>query len=115
MKINDPVTFTTYTDSKCGWVSKVSASGKTVEVEFGEQQLLNGPNSGEPDALTVHPGGYCCHVEGVQRWAVNRTANPTRHKFSLRKNGAWKIAGHSTNSPGCSLSTGHHPYYDFNF
>ena len=115
MKINDPVTYIVYTDADAGWVSKVSASGKTIEVEFAEQTLLNGPNSGEPDALHFSPGGFVGHVSGNQRWKIERASNPKKLKFTLRKNGVWKIAGHSTKSPGCVLFRGHNPYYDFNF
>lgn len=115
MNINDPVTYTTYTDGDAGWVSRVSPNGKTIEVEFAHQTLINGANSGEPDALTFSPGGFCGHVHGTQRWSIQRADAPVKRKFTLRKNGQWKIAGHPTNSPGCVLSRGHHPYYDFNF
>ena len=115
MKINDPVTYTVYSDSDAGWVSKVSPNGKTVEVEFAKQTLLNKPNSGEPDALRFSPGGFCGHTSGEQRWKIERAEKPSKTKFTLRKNGAWKRAGHPTKSPGCSLGPGHSPYYDFNF
>jgi hypothetical protein len=115
MQINDPVTYVIYTDADAGWVSKVSPNGKTIEVELGVQTLLNGPNSGEPDALKVFPGGFCGHVEGVQRWKVERAEKPNTLKFTLRKNGQWKIVGHGTKSPGCVLIKGHNPHYDYNF
>lgn len=115
MNINDPVTYTSYTDSHAGWVTKVSPNGKTVEVELAEATLLNGPNSGEPDALTFSPGGFCGHVSGTQRWKIERATNPARLKFTLRKNNMWKIAKHGTKSPGCVLHKGHSHYYDFNF
>jgi len=115
MQINDPVTYIIHTDADAGWVSKVSPNGKTIEVEFGNQTLLNGPNSGEPDALKVYPGGFCGHVDGIQRWKVERAEKPNALKFTLRKNGQWKIAKHPTTSPGCVLIKGHSPYYDFNF
>ena len=115
LQVGDEVTYTIYTDSDCGWVSKVSPNGKTVLVEFANQILLNGPRSGEPDALSFSPGGFCGHVEGTQRWKISRIANPNVQKFTLRKNGQWKIAGHATKSPGCVLNKGHYPHYDFNF
>ena len=115
MKVNDEVTYVLYTDADAGWVSKVSPDGKTIEVEFGKQTLLNGANSGEPDALHFSPGGFMGHVSGVQRWKVERAENPVTRKFTLRKSGQWKIAKHPTNSPGCVLVSGHSPYYDFNF
>jgi hypothetical protein len=115
MKINDPVTYTLYTDAEAGWVSKVSPNGKTIEVEFAKQTLINGAASGEPDALQFSPGGFVGHTSGKQRWNIERSENPHKSKFTLRKNGQWKIAGHATTSPGCILSPGHHPYYDYNF
>ena len=115
MQINDPVTYIVYTDADTGWVSKVSPNGKTIEVEFAKQTLLNGANSGEPDALKFSPGGFCGHVHGDQRWKIERAENPSVMKFTLRKNGQWKIAKHPTKSPGCVLVKGHRPYYDFNF
>lgn len=64
MKLNDPVTFTIHTDSKAGWVTYVSPNGKTVEVEYAHQTLLNGPNSGEPDALQFTAGAsWDIHLE----------------------------------------------------
>ena len=115
MNINDPVTHTIYTDADAGWVSKVSPNGKTIEVEFAKQTLLNHANSGLPDALVFSPGGFVGHVSGDQRWRIERTENPRKSKFTLRKNGQWKLAGIPTTSPGGSLNPGHHPYYDFNF
>lgn len=115
MNINDPVTYTTYTDGAAGWVSKVSPNGKTIEVEFAKATLLNGPNSGEPDALQFSPGGFCGHMYGTQRWKLERVSNAMVRKFTLRQNGVWKVAGHGTRSPGCALSKGHHHYYDYNF
>ena len=115
LQVGDPVTYTIYTDSDCGWVSEVSPNGKTVIVEFAHQELLNGANSGEPDALHCSPGGFCGHTSGTQRWKIERVAQPRKSKFTLRKSGQWKIAGHGPNSPGCILRKGHSPYYDFNF
>jgi hypothetical protein len=115
MKVGDPVTYTIYTDADAGWVSKVSASGKTIEVEFAKQTLLNGANSGEPDALHFEPGGFSGTFSGAQRWKLEKDTEPKTAKFTLRKNGQWKIAGFRTKSPGCILRPGHNPHYDFNF
>lgn len=115
MNLNDPVTYTIYSDSTAGWVSKVSPNGKTIEVEFATQTLLNGANSGEPDALQFSPGGFCGHVSGEQRWRIERDLHPIKEKFTLRNNEQWKVAGHPTKSPGCVLREGHHPWYDYNF
>jgi len=111
MNINDPVTYTVYT----GWVSKVSKSGKTIEVEFAKATLLNGPNSGHPQALRFSQGGFVGHTSGQQIWQLERSPNPSKLKFTKRVNGQWKVAGVATNSPGCVLRPGHRHYYDFNF
>lgn len=115
MKVNDPVTYTIHSDSKAGWVNKVSPGGKTVEVEFAKQTLANGANSGEPDALQFSAGGFLGHTSGTQRWLIERDEFPIKEKFTLRKNRQWKIAGHPTKSPGCVLKEGHSPHYNFNF
>ncbi len=118
LAIGEGGTHTTYTDANAGYVEAISPNGKTAMVRMAKQTLLNGCNSGEPDALVRHPGGFAGHVEGTQRWAVE--ANPDGHleKFTLRKSGAfwiWKLAGSATREPGNSLTKGHHPQYDFNF
>jgi len=115
MKLNDPVTYTIFSDSTAGWVSKVSPNGKTIEVELAKQTLINGVNSGEPDALQFSSGGFVGHTSGTQRWKIERDEFPVNYKFTLRKNGQWKIINHPTTSPGCVLREGHSPYYDFNF
>ena len=115
LNVGDPVTYTIYTDSECGWVDEVSRNGKTVVVEFAKQTLLNGVNSKEPDALHFSPGGFVGHTSGQQRWKIERAASPRKLKFTLRKSGQWKIVGHGTKSPGCVLNKGHYPHYDFNF
>ena len=115
LQVGDPVTYTVYTDRDCGWVSEVSPNGKTVLVEFADQTLLNGANSGEPDGLEFSPGGFCGHTSGEQRWEIKRAKNPKVMKFTLRNTGYWKHATHPSKSPGCILTPGHHPHYDFNF
>ena len=60
--------------SLCGWsdvhaytVVGVSASGKSFEIQRDKATLLNGVNSGEPDALRFQAGGFCGHTSGRQR------------------------------------------------
>lgn len=144
LKVGDPVTHTIHTDSRAHDVVKVSKNGRTVWARECNQKLLNGANSGEPDALTFTPGGFSGHTDGVQRWEV--TPNPEGHvaKFTarpiqrreyvrdeatglLKRDAAgrfvetlvtewrWKLAGHPTTCPGNTLTRGHRPHYDFNF
>lgn len=114
-KVGDEVTHIRWTDATAGWVKSVSKSGNTVEVEYAQQTLLNGANSGEPDALKVSPGGFVGHTSGVQRWKIERTENTFTQKFTRRSNGRWLVSGQSMKSPGGDLIAGHAPHYDFNF
>lgn len=118
LAIGDPVTHTTHTDGHAGYVEKVSKNRKQVTVRMASQKLMNGCNSGEPDALICHPGGYAGHVSGHQRWEVKPNPEGYLAKFSLRKRGKvwiWKLAGTATIAPGNILRRGHNPHYDFNF
>jgi len=116
--IGDPATHTGHTDSKAVDVIDVSPNGKTIKVRYCKQELLNGANSGEPDALVCTAGGFCGHTEGRQRWSVEADPDGCIDKFTLRRRGSkwvWKLAGAGTNQPGNTLNRGHHPHYDFNF
>jgi hypothetical protein len=118
-KVGDKATFTTYSDSKAGYITEVSKSGKTVTFQVGDAKLLNGFDSGESDALEFTAGGFCGHVSGDQRWEI--TPNPANYtiKCTYRNrpsgNGVWKSVGHPTNSMGCVLGAGHFHHYDYNF
>lgn len=119
-QVNDKATFNLYSDSNAGYIVKVSKSGKKVWFCRAEAKLLNGANSGEPDALEFSPGGFCGHTSGFQRWQIAETPRnerPTCFTLRVQKNGEeiWKMVGHGTYSPGCTLSGGHHHHYDFNF
>ncbi len=115
-KVGDKATHTTHTDSHAGYITYVSPNGKTVTFARAEAKLLNGPDSGEPDALTFSPGGFVGHTSGTQRWEVApapREGGGT--KFTLRSTGRWKVSGGGTHTPGNTLTPGHHPHYDYNF
>lgn len=116
-KVGDKATHTVHTDSHAGYIVHVSPNGKTVLFVRANAKLLNGSQSGEPDALKFSPGGFVGHTSGEQRWEIAAEPMPGGHreKFSLRSNGHWKIAGGGTYSPGNVIRPGHHPYYDFNF
>lgn len=115
-KVGDKATHTLHTDSHAGYIVHVSPNGKTVLFARAEATLLNGPNSGEPDALHFSPGGFAGHTSGAQRWKVaEKPMEGHRVKFTLRGNGRWKITGGGTYTPGNTLTAGHHPHYDYNF
>lgn len=132
LNVGDGVTHTGYTDANAGHVVKVSKNGKTVMVQAAKQELLNGMKSGEADALTFTPGGFCGHTEGTQRWKVE--PNPEGHleKFTLRTiqgteydheqrkrvpvtRYVWKKAGSRTREAGNTIRMGCRPHYDYNF
>lgn len=114
-QIGDAVSHRTWTDIKAGFIVAVSKSGKTVTFQAAKQELLNGPDSGEPDALKVSLGGFVGHTSGKQRYAVSADTTGYKQKFTLRSNGQWKAARSSSHSIGNVLIDGHHPYYDYNF
>jgi len=115
-KVGGKATHTIHTDSHAGYITHISPNGKTVYFGRAEAKLLNGPMSGEPDALNFSPGGFVGHTSGTQRWEVAaEPAGGYTTRFSLRGNGRWKIAGGSAHSPGNTLRPGHSPHYDFNF
>ena len=118
VQVGDPVTRCGYSDYHAGLVISVSISGlgaaartKLVMQECNAR-LLNGPNSGEPDALNFAPGGFCGHTSGTQRWEITPDQNGRMHTFTLRKDGHWQEAGVRNGKP---LIAGHHHHYDFNF
>lgn len=114
-KVGDPATYILYSDRDAGYIVGVLDKGKRVQFQYANATLLNGAGSDHPDKMTFTPGGFCGHTEGDQIYDI--VPNPTAPvvEFSLRKNGAWKLAGHPMNSPGCSLVPGHSHWYDFNF
>ncbi len=132
LKVGDPVTVCGYTDRAAAEVVEVAANGKTAWIRMCKQELLNGVNSGESDALRFHPGGFHGHTEGRQRYKIESnpegepikfTARPTMRKvWSDEKKEmvpievwVWKISGSPTKGGTNPLAMGHSPYYDFNF
>ncbi len=118
-KVGEEVTYRIHTDSRAGYIESVSKNGRTVVMREAAQTLLNGVNSGEPDALTFTPGGFSGHTSGTQRWKVEPDPNGPTAKFTLRLTHSgkwiWKGVGTGTHAPGNVLTKGHHPHYDFNF
>jgi hypothetical protein len=116
-KVGDKATFRLHTDCKACEVVHVSKSGKSITLRMCRAILLNGANSGAPDALTCVPGGFAGRVSGTQRWHVESDADGNEMRATLRKNGIWKAAGYSTHSPTMATVTigvwAH--YYDYNF
>lgn len=105
--VGEIVTIHGHSDATAGKVVKTTA--KSITVKMLEIKLMNGPTSGEPDALKVFPGGFTARVEGVQRWEVTGEREES-DIFRAQKNGKFRSA-----KSGKTLSKGFHPHYDYNF
>lgn len=121
-EVGDGATYTVYSDSKAGTIIKRTA--KTITWQRDKATLLNGFDSDADDKLVAHPGGFAAHVSGVQRYDYERDPNGSIVKFSRREitnpytgktRIVWKLVGHGSRSPGCSLVAGRHERYDYNF
>ena len=114
-EVGDGATVVLWSDRKAYTVVAVSKTGKTITLQQDKQHLVNGPTSGETDALTVTPGGFAAHVSGVQRWHCERDPEGPMTKATLRKNGEWVLKGTATSERGCRVFRGRAPHYDYNF
>jgi hypothetical protein len=123
--IGDGATLWGYSDGRAATVIAVTAC--TVTVREDKATLLNGCDSGAPDALVCTPGGFAGHVEGTQRYDYAPDAAGAVTVCRLRKaprkvwtegageNGAYgyverpDFRGH-----GKKLTPGRTHHYDFN-
>jgi len=123
-KIGDGATLCSFSDKYACTVIAVTA--KTVTVQRDEAKLLNGMNSGQPDALVCHPGGFCGHVDGKQRYKYTRNENGYTVVCRMKKKPAklWKPDNNGVygdvyeaafTGNGQTLIPGRHEHYDFNF
>ncbi len=111
----DLVTRCMYTDRDVYEVVAVSKSGAMLSLYPVEAVLLNGFNSGEPDALVSHPGGFAHHVEGQQRYRYELAPESERHPERVSK-AHWARRRGSYQAPGRNrLVPGAHKHYDYNF
>jgi hypothetical protein len=108
---DDAATICGYSDRKAATV--IRRTPKTITVCENGADLLNGANSGEPDALNFSPGGFVGHMSGKQRYRYWWDFEGAERKFSLRKDGRWIECG---SKKGDRLILGRRDhYYDFNF
>ncbi|MDP2324289.1 MAG: hypothetical protein Q8N51_09705 [Gammaproteobacteria bacterium] len=114
VQVGDPVTRSGYSECHAGYVIQINEARTKLVMQDGNARLLNGANSGEPDALHFSPGGFCGHTSGTQRWEITPNPNGRLHIFTLRKNGRWIETGLAHNQ-GKPLCAGHHHHHDFNF
>ena len=129
-KVGDGATVHGYSDAAAYTVLKVTRT--TVTLQRDKATLLNGTQSGEPDALTFTPGGFCGHTEGRQRYKYE--ANPEGEiivahlKKSPRKVslpcGEWEEVNGSLRTQklepfvafkSSRVTPGRFEHYDFNF
>lgn len=120
-----------YSDINPATVIEVSPTGKRIKVRECSAKLLNGPDSGEPDALKFSVGGFAAHVSGTQRYDITENPEGIVTEYSLRtvtreryidgkrqkvKVELWKRVGESVgNSTKSDLSEGRTKFYDYNF
>ena len=97
-EVGDGATLCGYSDRDAYTVIKRTA--KTLTIQEDKSTLLNGFESGEKDALVCHPGGFCGHVEGTQRYSYEVVARLTKKGWKV--NGSRVVAGRSH-------------YHDYNF
>lgn len=119
-KVGDAATFTVWTDREACTVIEVRRKGREIVLQRDKAKLLNGFDSGEPDALTFTPGGFCGYAEGHQRYAYASDPNGDKHVVSLRKRRdgtyCWKEIGQPTHKAGGFATFGERSEsYDFNF
>ena len=113
--VGEGATLNYWSDRDAGTVVRVSPSGKTAYVRRDRATLLNGANSGEPDALKMSPGGFCAHVEGVQRYAYEPNPKGRLYKVTLRANGEWRQVGTKAGERGGTVTFGvRSEVYDYN-
>jgi hypothetical protein len=110
--VGDGATVHGYSDSRSYTVIAVSKGGKKITLQRDRVKLLNGADSGEPDALKVYPGGFAAHTEGRQRWDTQPDSNGPVTAATLRKDGHWRQSGCTDSG---RVSEGRSERYDYNF
>jgi hypothetical protein len=117
--VGEGATLYGWSDVRAYTVIAVSRSGNRATIQRDSCTLLNGPDSGEPDALRVYTGGFAAHVEGRQRWDIRPNPEGATIEISRRrlKSGeiVWVQVGGSAKG-GSRIAFGdRHEHYDYNF
>lgn len=99
-----------YSDIKAHEIVR-SVFSKILEVRAMTAKLLNGVNSGEPDALQFEPGGFFGHTSGIQRYEYTQDTSARVFRIRLHKDGKWRDAVGRRFVPSDSPRE----FYDFNF
>ena len=123
-KVGDGVTLCGYSDREAYTV--IAVTPKTITIQRDKATLLNGFDSGEPDALQFSPGGFCGHTYGQQRYSYERNPNGSIGKCHMRKrptlvwtkgeDGRYSDVPTADFRHGSSrVVAGRSEYYDYNF
>ncbi len=118
LKVGDKVSVRQYSDIDPGTV--IERSGSTATVRLHSFKLLNGPTSGEPDAMTCTPGGFCAHWSGTQRNEVDGASDAGTVKITLRgafgdHENVWRSVGADNKNVYGLVYIGWRPHHDYNF
>jgi len=113
-KVGDGATILQYSDRHACTIVAVSKSGRTITLKRDKATLLNGPKSGEPDAMKFSVGGFFGHMSGTQRYSYEPDPTATEQKATLRKDGHYHIVGAGIRS-GKVLIGVRREHYDHNF
>lgn len=111
-EVGDGVTSIHYSDRQAHTI--IQRSKTRLWIQRDHAILLNAVKSGEPDALTFTPGGFCGHTSGTQRYNYLPNKEGSVQEFSRRDNGKWVLKGERSHN-GLYLVAGRDEYYDFNF
>lgn len=107
IQIGDGVTVCSFSDRRAATV--ISKTAKTFTLQEDTQTLLNGPASGEPDALKITVGGFAGNTQGTQRY--NYATNPNGIMHTVR----WSVRHAGWRTDNMAVIEGRHGFYDFNF
>jgi hypothetical protein len=110
-EVGEGVTIRGWSDSHPGTIIRVSPNNKRIWFRMDSATLINGADSGEPDALRFSPGGFVGHMSGTQRWHIEPNPEGAEVSATLRQDGSWCLVGGDTR-----VTVGERwKHYDFNF
>lgn len=111
---DDAATVNFYSDRVAATI--ISETPREITVRTDKAKLLNGPESGEPDAMTCTPGGFAGHFSGVQRYEYFSDPVGGEYTFTKRRSGRWVKKGDPDDRGSTTLTIGRRVHYhDFNF
>ena len=112
LEIGGGATYCGYSDREPYTIIAIEQNGRKVTLQADKAKLLNGFDSGEPDALQFSPGGFCGHVSGTQRYEFTSDPDGRTIVATLRKDGSFRLRG--TKDVKVDMR-GRRKHYDYNF